>query len=95
MRGVQVVGPRIVRFGRGFRAVGVAVASPTFRSNEEGLGWLTEYTASLSKSRAVRECACLCCGVIFLSEGFHNRMCKQCRGRGDALGEPQRPVIQR
>lgn len=36
---------------------------------------------------------CICCGVTFDSEGIHNRMCNRCRGRGDALGDPQRPYI--
>lgn len=39
---------------------------------------------ALARAARARRRACLCCGDVFLSEGAHNRMCKGCRGRGDA-----------
>lgn len=36
--------------------------------------------------RALRKTrACMCCGVSFVSEGPHNRLCNPCRGQGTSL----------
>lgn len=35
---------------------------------------------------------CLCCGETFDSEGIHNRLCVECRGRGGML-DPRRAII--
>lgn len=36
---------------------------------------------------------CMCCGMTFVSEGIHNRLCNRCRCRVDVLGDDHRPVI--
>lgn len=49
-----------------------------------------EYTAQgaatrLEKDARKRKRSCMCCDELFLSEGPHNRMCKDCRSRTEGL----------
>ena len=79
---------------------GHAVHDPD--GQQAGEWFETRASASVScahKQRAADRAAkrvirpCMCCRAPFQSEGIHNRLCKGCGGRGDALGDPQRPFI--
>lgn len=73
---------------------GKIVSSPTpFRTRAEQLQIRLQREADAKAKRGPRPC--LCCGAIFHSQGIHNRLCPNCRGRDDVLGEPHRPQIQR
>lgn len=42
----------------------------------------------LIKAANVKSRPCLCCGIDFLSEGPHNRLCKACRHGASDLLDP-------
>lgn len=51
-----------------------------------------EMQAALDNARKKRARPCMCCATPFDSRGMHNRLCSNCRYRGDvttAMGLPQ------
>lgn len=78
------LGPRIVREYEGssktpYYATGIFGHSPKFATPQEGENWLRKYLERVPRSKAPQVRRCMCCGVEFESEGFHNRMCLSCR----------------
>lgn len=75
-------GPRVERLvsgGDAFQVIGIPELSPTFKTRADAERWLAARIKSLPPSICPRDRACLRCGGIFPSEGFHNRLCAACR----------------
>ena len=95
------LGPQISGGGSGRRTVwsyqiaGLPDQSSLFRSRKEAEKYLEAELAKEPLSRRPQTRKCMCCREEFFSEGIHNRLCQSCRGKGDALGAPQRPAIPR
>lgn len=69
-------------------------SAQAFDNRNSALTSLGRAKSAAAKTARCRERACMTCGQKFLSEGFHNRLCRSCRHRGQDL-DPVRPYIAR
>lgn len=78
------VGPHVqwLRDGE-YQVRGLQEQSPTFATRAAAELWLRARLPKVPEARRPRERRCMCCSEPFLSEGFHNRLCKTCRLRND------------
>lgn len=76
-------GPRVEALtGEGPQAYhiqGLRTWSPTFRTRGEAERWLVDELSRLPPERRPQKRECMRCGDLFVSEGFHNRLCTGCR----------------
>lgn len=96
MVALRPTGPRVERASsRQFHVLGLMEHSPLFNTREEAEAWLKAQLAKTPLEKRPKVRACMSCGNEFLSEGFHNRLCRSCKHATDMLGEPHRPFIAR
>lgn len=79
----SLTGPRVERMHNGaFEALGLPASSPIFPTRAAAEGWLRTEMAKLPARHQPRLRPCMCCQREFKSDGAHNRLCNNCRLRG-------------